>query len=346
MATSSAPLTKPIAQIRDTAYHLPSRVVTNDDLSRENPSWNMKRAEAQTGVAERHVVGEGETALDVAEVACRSLLDRHRDLPQRLDALLFCTQSPDHIMPGNACILHGRMEFRDEMMAFDFNLACSGYVYGLTVARGLIASGAARHVLLIASDVLTQYIHPSDGAMRPLFGDGAAASWISEAEGSSGILDVACSTRGRDYDAIIVPAGGFRQPRSEQTAMTTTDKNGNVRTLDNVRMDGMRVMAFVNTKVAPQIRHVLQRNGLTDDDVKLYFWHQASKLVLDSLARTLDVSSDKVYSNLKRIGNTTSASIPIALVDALEEGRCARGDLVLMCGFGTGLSWATALVRL
>ncbi len=344
-ATSSKAPAARVAII-DTAYYLPETVVTNADLARENPSWDIARMEAQTGVARRHVVGERETALDLAVPACRQLFSRHAGLAEKIDGLLFCTQSPDHVMPNNACILHKLLDLGPHVAALDYNLGCSGYVYGLALARGLIVTGVAANVLLVTSDTLSRHIHPRDGSMRGLFADGAAVSWIAAADGDAGILDIECATHGRDYDAIMVPAGGMRLARSAETASPIVDKHGNVRTRDNVYMEGMRVMAFVNSKVAQQVRGLLARNGIERGAVDLFLWHQASKAALDSLARALEIPGERVFSNLRDVGNTTGASIPIALADALAQGRCRPGDLVVMSGFGIGLSWATALVRL
>jgi len=332
-------------EIKSIAYHLPERVLNNNDLMLENPSWDMAFAGNRAGVHERHIAGENETALDMANTACQQLFEACPGLRTTVDGLIFCTQSPDHIMPPNSCILHGLLELPDDVFTFDFNHACSGYIYGLALAQGLVESGFATNILLVTADTYSKYIGDKDRATRILFGDAAAVSWIASASNSDGVIDIQCSTSGKGYERFIIPAGGNRLPSSEETKQSYKDASGNYRSAENIHMDGMGVLAFVNTKVPPQIRDVLSRNQMTLDDIDLFVFHQASNLALDSLTRLMGIDSAKVFRNLEKIGNTVSASIPIALKQALELGRIQQGNTVLLSGFGVGLSWATAIVK-
>lgn len=336
----------PRVEIADIAYHLPERVVTNDELSRLHPEWDMDRVEARAGVLTRHVAAEGETALDLGAAACQALLERNRGLADQVDGLVFCTQTPDYVMPPNACVLHERLGLGDDVLAMDTNLACSGFVYALAVAEGLIAAGSCTNVLVVTADTYTRLINPGDRAVRTLFGDAGAATWVRAAATSeSGLLDVQCATSGKGYQKFYVPAGGFRTPRSEATSREETDQSGNVRTAQDIHMDGLGVLSFVTSKVPRQVRDLLERNNVTTGDLDLVVLHQASQMALDSLTRALKLDGDLVFRNLGSIGNTVSASIPICLAQAAEEGRTPPGSLVLLCGFGVGLSWASALVR-
>ena len=332
-------------KIKDIAYHLPEQVVSNEALHQENPTWDMDLVEARSGVLKRHISPDGETALDLVFQACQKLFSKNGEVRDQIDGLLFCTQSPDYIMPPNSCILHKMLKLPESVLAFDFNLACSGHVYGLALAQGLILSGMATSVLLATADTYSRYIHKQDRSARVLFGDGAAVSWMTVSDSTQGIIDIQCATSGEGYEKFIIPAGGCRMPKSKETALPRRDASGNVRTLEHIQMDGMGILVFVNSKVPQQIRSILARNHLTLDDIDLFVFHQASKIALDSLTRLLKIKPERVYQNLREVGNTVSASIPIALKDALDKGRVSRGDKVLLSGFGVGLSWATAIME-
>jgi 3-oxoacyl-[acyl-carrier-protein] synthase III len=332
-----------------TDYHLPERVVTNDELSLEHPNWDMGRVVARTGTASRHIAAPGETALDLAVTACQKLFGANPELHDLVDGILFCTQSGDYVMPPNACVLHRELDLSEEVFAFDTNLACSGYIYSLAIARGLIVAGTCSNILVVTADTYSKYIHPDDRATRTLFGDGAAVSWVSAAndeQAGADVIDILCATSGKGFEAFYIPAGGLRNPRSPESALKKVDAGGNVRTDENIHMDGLGVLSFVNSKVPKQVLHILGRNDLRISDLDLVIFHQASKLALDSLARALQIAPEKIFSNLTTIGNTVSASIPICLAQAQREGRVHPGAKVLLSGFGVGLSWASALLRM
>jgi 3-oxoacyl-[acyl-carrier-protein] synthase III len=331
--------------IQDIAYHLPETILANEELHRQNPDWDMERVAHRAGVMRRHIAGADETALDLAVVACEKLFAANTSLKDAVDAIVFCTQSPDYVLPGNACLLQGRLDLPEHVLAFDVDLACSGYVYGLAIAEGLLLSGRAKNVLLVNGDTYSKYVHQRDRSARVLFGDGAAVSWICQREDRVGLRDFRFATCGQKCDSFCVPAGGCRRPHSEETARPITDKDGNIRTLDHIHMDGMGILTFVNSRVPGQIKDLLGKNGLTVADVDLFVFHQASKMATDSLARLLRIPAEKVFLNLADVGNTVSASIPIALKDAMIAGKCPSGSKAIFCGFGAGLSWATALYQ-
>lgn len=335
-----------IVKIKDIAYYLPETIIDNQYLHDENRAWDMKQVVERTGVEKRHIAGEGETALDLSLQACEQLFSKHEEAAELIDGLIFCTQSGDYIMPPNACILHKLLNLPENVFAFDFNLACSGYIYGLALARGLVFTGQARNILLVTADTYSKYIHRKDRSARVLFGDGAAVTWLSGADSGPGVIDILCSTGGKEYDRFIIPAGGCRLPKSRKTARPKKDESGNVRTLENIYMDGLGILAFVNSRVPKQIRQILARNSLTISDIDLFIFHQASKLALDSLAALLKIEPGKEFRNLQEVGNTVSASIPIALKDAMDAGRAVPGDKILISGFGVGLSWGTALIEM
>jgi len=333
-------------KINDIAYYLPERIVTNEELKKENPSWDMSLIEERVGVLKRHIARDDETALDLSVQACEKLFSKNKDAKEQIDGIIFCTQGEDYIMPPNSCILHKILNLAEDVFAFDFNLACSGYIYGLALAQGLICSGIAKNILLVNADTYSKYINKQDRSVRMVFGDGAAVSWITTSDSTQGIIDIQCSTSGKHYDKFIIPAGGCRMPKSKETAIPKTDDSGNVRTLENIHMDGMGILVFVNSKVPKQIQSILAKNKLTIDDIDLFIFHQASGVALDSLIRLLGIKPEKTYQNIREVGNTVSASIPIALKEVLENGKVSRGDKVLLSGFGVGLSWGTAIIEI
>ena len=327
-------------------YYLPAKIISNDDLKAENPSWDINLLESRLGVAKRHIADDNETALDLALQACKKLFAKSKDIKNQIDSIIFCTESPDYILPPNSCILHKMLDLSDDVFAFDFNLACSGYIYGLALAQGLICSGNAKNILLINADTYSKYINKQDRSTRMLFGDGAAVSLITASNSTQGLIDIQCSTSGKDYDKFIIPAGGCRKPKSVETSLPVVNESGNVRMLENIHMDGMGILVFVNSKVPLQLLSLLERNGLTIDQIDLFAFHQASKMTLDSIERLLKIKPGKVFRNLKEIGNTVSASIPILLKDAIDKGRVSTGDKVVLSGFGVGLSWGAAIVEI
>jgi 3-oxoacyl-[acyl-carrier-protein] synthase-3 len=332
------------AEIRAITATLPDRVVTNDELDREHPEWNLELVAHRMGVQQRHIAGPDETTLDLGHRAALDLFEAHGALPSCLDVLIFCTQSADYILPPNATVLHGRLDLPQRVSAFDINLACSGFVYALDIARSMIRAGSAENIVIVAGDTYSKYINPGDRSARVLFGDAATASWIAAADRGLRISDISCCTSGREHAIFMIPAGGCRQPRSDATRVEQTDESGNVRSAENIHMAGRELLHFMATVIPKHVTDFLAERGLTRDDIDLYVFHQASAVVIDSLRMALGLTPERVFVNLSRIGNTVSASIPMALRDAQAEGRIASGQRLLLCGFGVGLSWASALI--
>ena len=319
---------------------LPESVVTNDDLAAENTSWNMQQAAATAGVLERRIAAPGETALDLAFQACEAL--RGDGMLEELGGIVFCTQTPDYVMPSNAFLLQERLGLRDEVLAFD--VEHWGFVYGLAVCRGLILGGQARRLLLVNADTYSRLIHPGDRSARVLFGDGAAATVVAAGSTRLKLLDIELWSVGRNWRRFWVPAGGFRERRDINDGMVEVDSSGNCRTRDSIHMDGLGVWAFINSVVPAQVSALLSRNHMDIGDIDLFVFHQASALGLDSLEKRLKIPPGKSFRYLEKVGNTVSASIPIALARADQQGLFVPGMRLLIAGFGVGLSAASALV--
>ena len=266
--------------------------------------------------------------------------------PGDIDFLLYCTQSPDYFLPASACVLQDRLGLPRSCGALDFNQGCSGFVYGLSLAKGLIESGQARRLLLLTADTYTRYIHPLDRSTCTLFGDGASATLVEAAEGGEAGLDAfVFGTDGRGARQLIVPAGAHRRPRSAETAVETTDADGNVRSSDNLYMNGREIFRFAISEVPRAMSALLGRAGLSGDEIDWLVPHQANRFMLDELVKRLGIPREKTPYVFENSGNTVSSTIPIVLEAMLADGRLKSGDRAALIGFGVGYSWAACTMR-
>lgn len=330
-------------------YHLPAGVLDNEQLAAELGDWSADKIFDKTGIRTRHIAAAGETAADLAYAAATSLFAAHPAIARdAIDTLILCTQAPDHFLPSSACILQHRLGLPTSCAAFDINLGCSGYVYGLALARGMIESGLRRNVLLLTADTYSKFIHPHDRSVRTLFGDGAAATLVSavEAPAGSAIGGFVLGTDGGGADKLIVPAGAARLPPSAATGATRTDASGNVRSDDHLFMDGAEVMAFTLTSVPRAMAQVLDEAGKTLADIDHVVFHQANRFMLDALRKKCKIPEDKFIIEMDSVGNTVSSTIPIALARARAKGRTRPGQTALLLGFGVGYSWGGVIVTL
>ena len=326
----------------DISYALPEQVLTNAQLAAEFPEWNVAQTERRTGVYERRISRFDETAYDLALQAARHLLDIHTGLADKVDAIIFCTQSPDLLMPSNAFLLQRDLKLRTNVLAFDYNLACSGFVYGLLMASSFIATGAATNILVVTADTYSKHIAPSDRATRMLFGDGAAVSWIGASDQTmhqpliGQFVDFLCASDGTGWDRFYIKSGAFREPVSQSSSPNYNDK---------IQMDGLQVLNFVGDRVVEQIKSLLHRNNLKPAQTDQFFLHQASRLALDAICRKLTIGPAQVSSNIARIGNTVSASLPILIKDHFTVTNVKPDSSLLICGYGLGYSWGSLLAR-
>lgn len=322
-----------------------SRLVTNAELEMAYPEWDFERLGERTGVFARPIAIDGETALDFAERAARKLVDDGRLQPGEIDAVIFCTETPDYVIPPNSCVLHQRLKLPTNVAAFDITLACSGYPYALMLARSMIDGGAARNVLVATADTYSHLIHPGDRATRVLFGDGGAVSLVTGRSERFRILDIMLGTSGAHYQRFIVKAGGARMPRSEAAREEHQDKSGNIRNAESIEMDGFGVLSFFNTQVPKAVHELLAKHTLDMNDIDLIVCHQASKVALEGVRKGMGADPDRFIIDIGETGNLVSASIPVALARAEAAGRIKRGQRIILCGFGVGLSWGTALIE-
>lgn len=302
------------------AYYLPEASLTNVDLVKMYPEWTEDKILSKTGIASRHVASDKMSALDLAEKAAKRLLSSGEIGTSEIEYLLLCTQSPVYKLPSTACLLHERLGLRKGTGALAFDHGCSGFVYGLSLAKGLIAGGMAKNVLLVTAETYTKYIEPHDKSTRTIFGDGAAAVLIDEAVASK-IGAFSFGTDGAGAEKLIVRDG-------------------------RLFMDGPEIFNFTLDIVPKTMDDVLAKNSLTHGDIDFYVFHQANKFMLDTIRKVNGLPRDKFYVNLETTGNTVSSTIPIALKQLKDAGTLQDGMNVMLMGFGVGLSWGATVVTI
>ena len=328
------------AYIQDIAYYLPTTVLTNEQIAERFPEWSAEKVAGKVGITERHIAADNETATDMAQKAAEQLFAQGVDKSQ-IDFVLLCTQSPDYFLPSSACILQDRLGLSKNCGAFDFNLGCSGYEYGLAVAKGLIVAGIARNILLLTAETYTKYIHPQDKGNMTIFGDGASATLVST-QGFAEIGEVVLGTDGSGEENLIVRSLGARNKALMNDAQS--DEDGNIVSGDHLYMHGGNVFNFTADVVPDMVDKLLKKSGLMQDDVDLWVFHQANKYMINYLRKLLDIDKDKFYIFMEKVGNTVSSTIPIALCEARKEDRL-HGH-VLLAGFGVGLSWGGVMLKI
>jgi 3-oxoacyl-[acyl-carrier-protein] synthase-3 len=325
--------------IKAISYYLPKKVLTNEQLSNEFPEWTGEKILSKVGVSERHIADNNETASDMAVSAANILFSEHSIDKSEIDFILFCSQSVDYFLPSSACIIQSRLGIPTSCGAFDFNLGCSGFVYGLSIASGLIAAGIAKNILLLTAETYTKHIHPLDKGNRTIFGDAAAATLIS-VSGFAKVGKFMLGTDGRGADNLIVKSGCMRM--RHQVHDLQFDDSNNPISSDYLYMNGKEIFDFTADTVPKLIGDVLKQNNLKDSDISLYIFHQANRFMINYLRKILGINNERFYECMKLFGNTVSSTIPIALCEAKKDG-VLKGNVIL-AGFGVGYSWgATAL---
>lgn len=330
-----------MACIKAISYYLPEKIVTNEELVIDFPDWTVEKIATKVGVNQRHVASEDETATDLAVKAGEKLFAASPEIKREdIDFVLLCTQSPDYLLPTSACLAQDRLGLRTNIGALDYNLGCSGYVYGLSLAKGLIAGGIAQNVLLLTAETYNKHLHPRDKGNRTIFGDAATATVVST-EGYAEIGNFSLGTNGQGAENLIIHSGGARHP--EKVNDLSFDENGNPHSSDFLFMNGAEIFSFTQKNVPIVVKDTLEKNGLTHDDVNMFVFHQANSYMLNFLRKKIKIAPERFYVNMSEIGNTVSNSIPIALADARQEN--VLNGPVLICGFGVGYSWGGCILN-
>lgn len=321
------------AAIGPISVHLPEQVETNDQLQAEFPNWDLKVIYSKTGIASRHIAAENETASDLGVKAAEKLFREHDIDPSSIDFLLFCTQTPDYPLPTSACLMQERLGLRQDVGAMDFNLGCSGFVYGLAVAEGLINSLGLKRILFVTAETYTKYIDSADRSLRTIFGDGAAATLI-EASDKQTLHSFRYGTDGTGGDMLFVAKGGAR---CEEEAMQPRHRK---RWKSELYMDGPSLISFTVSAIPGLVDGVLTDANLTKSDIECFVFHQATRKMLEELHERLEVDEHQLPILMDDVGNTVSSTIPILINDLKERGRLQPGSANMLVGFGVGLSWA------
>ncbi|MCL5612405.1 MAG: ketoacyl-ACP synthase III [Chloroflexi bacterium] len=328
--------------------YLPEETLTNDQLAHELGNWDSAQILEKTGIAVRHIAAPDECSSDLGVAAAKKLFELEICTPDEIDFLLFCTQSPDYYLPASACLIQNRLGLRTDCGALDFNQGCSGFVYGLSLAKSLIETGLATNVLLITAETYSKFINPRDRSVRTIFGDGASATLIQPVESEVDLIGpFVFGTDGRGANNLIVPAGGLRQPYSIVTAIEHEYDNGNTwRSAQNLYMNGPEIFNFTLQSVPKAVNQLLQKSDRKLAQVNLFVFHQANKFMLQHLRNKLKIAPEKFWLNLELVGNTVSSTIPIALESARQEDKIHPGNQVMIVGFGVGYSWAGAMIQI
>ena len=312
------------AAIGPIAIHLPERVETNDELSKLFPRWDLDLIYSKTGIQERHIAAPGETASDLGVAAAEKLFSQHNIDRTTIDFLLFCTQTPDYPLPTSACLMQHRLGLPTSVGALDFNLGCSGFVYGLSLADGLIRSGAARRVLLITAETYSKYIDAEDRSLRTIFGDAAAATLIEPSDMQS----ISAFSFGTDGSARRRLDRQQRRRRPPEDAMQPRTR---MRWNSKLYMDGPGLIRITLDTIPPMIDRILAEGQATDADIDLYVVHQATHKLLSELRNEMQLDEDRMPTMLRQYGNTVSSTVPI-LVNELRAEPPLASRLALPAG--------------
>ena len=328
--------------IKGISYYLPEKVLTNEDLLIDFPEWSVVKVASKLGISQRHIAAHNETATDMGIKAGSLLIEEYNIDKTSIDFILLCTQSPDYFLPASACLIQERLGLKTSTGAIDINQGCSGFIYGLSLAKGLLCAGIAKNVLLLTSETYSKYIHSRDKGNRTIFGDASAATLISS-DGFAEIRDFSLGTDGRGAGNLIVETGASRCINIKNNIIW--DENGNPVSPDHLYMNGTEIFNFTLEIVPILIKDILIKNSLLQTEIDLFVFHQANKHMMEFLRKKLKIESEKFYYYIENVGNTVSSTIPIALKEAINEGKIRSGSKILIAGFGVGYSWGGTVLR-
>ncbi len=320
-------------QIASTGSYVPDRVVTNSDLNAQfgfDPEW----IEQRTGILERRHAAPGTATTDMACEAARRAIANAGISPDQIDLLVVGTFTPDYLCPSTACLVQDRLKL--DCPAFDLAAACSGFMYSMVTAAQYVATGNSKMALVIGADTNSRIVNPKDYRSYPLFGDGAGAVLLTKGEPHQGLICYQMGSDGSGAALLDRPMGGSMTPLSH-FGIDQGDQY--------LRMDGRSVFKWAVRMLTDSIELVLDQSGMSVHDIELYLLHQANIRIIDSARQQMGIPAEKFFNNLAKYGNTSAGSIPLVLDEAVQNGRIKRGDSLLMCGFGAGLSWGTGVFR-
>ncbi len=320
------------------AYYLPERIVSNEEIAAFSPDWTAEKIEEKTGIVQRHYAGSDEYASDLAVRAAENLFALEKCPREDIDYLLLCTQSPDYLLPTTACLVQHRLGLKQSVGAMDINLGCSGYVYGLSVVEGLIASGQAKNVLLLTSDTYSKFLGEADLSVRTLFGDAASATLIQadSQRQRSALGPFVFGTDGRGAENLIVRGSATHALGQSAENQAASSK---------LSMNGAEIFAFTLKSVPQLVEQLLTKAECSREEVDLFVFHQANEYMLEHLRKKMKIPKEKFVVSMQNQGNTVSSSIPVALANAQSEGVLQAGMQVMLVGFGVGYSWGATYLQ-
>lgn len=336
------------AFINGIATYLPNEILDNKTLSKLHPEWSVDKISEKTGIYTRHISSKNEYSSDMALSAIEIFFTENSISKSEIDFLLLCTQTPDYLLPTTACVIQDKAGLPKTCGALDFNLGCSGYIYGLGLAKGLIESNQAKNILLITSETYSKLINNKDKSNKTIFGDAATVTLITSKPNErflkSQIDNFEYGTDGSGSDYLIVKNSGIK--KNNEISVDVYDENGSyVSNDDYLYMNGKEIFQFTAFEVPKLINRILENNNLEMKDINLFIFHQANQFMLDYIRKRCKINEDKFFISITDIGNTVSSTIPIALQRAFNDGKIKKGDKVILAGFGVGLSMGATIIN-
>jgi 3-oxoacyl-[acyl-carrier-protein] synthase-3 len=324
------------AYLKAVSYYLPETLVSNEKLVEEFPEWTVEKVAGKVGINNRFIAAEDEFVSDMAVKVANKLFAEYDFDRSKVDFILLCTQSPDYFLPTTACIVQNALNIPKTCGAIDINQGCSGYIYGLALAKGLIASGTAQNILLITADLYSKHIHASDKGNRTIFGDAASASIISK-EGFAKIGNFDLGSDGAGAENLIVKNGAMKKPKSN-----SEDFNQD----DHLYMNGSEIFNFTLEAVPGLLENTLTKNKLKLEEIDWFLFHQANRFMLNHLRKKLGIEEQKFLIFMENCGNTVSSTIPILLAESLKNNTIGSNQKLLLAGFGVGYSWGGTVLTM
>ena len=332
------------ARISAVTYYLPEGELSNADIVKDFPEWTVDKISSKTGIHNRHIAGPDEFSSDLAVKAAEKVFRDFSIAPESIEFVILCTQSPDYYLPSTACIVQDRLGISTDAGATDITLGCSGYIYALGLAKGLIETGQVKNVLVLTADTYSKFINPADKSVRTIFGDGASATLVAGDSDAEAISAITYGTDGSGARNLIVPSGGLRQGDGMSPRSKVEVRNLEASGYD-LFMDGPEIFNFTIKVVPDSVEKILAKAELKQDQIDLFVFHQANQFMLEHLRKRIGIPAEKFFVSLESSGNTVSSTIPIALAEAVKQGALRPGMRVMLLGFGVGLSWGGLILE-
>jgi 3-oxoacyl-[acyl-carrier-protein] synthase-3 len=327
-------------KLSDIHTYFPTKILDNEYLATIYEGWTAEKIFEKTGIKKRHIVETDQYVSDLAVKAAEKLFAEKTASRDEIDAIILCTMTPDYAFPCTAALIHQQLGLPTHCMTFDFNHGCTGFIYGLSLAGSLVHSGQIKKALLITAETFSRWCHPQDKSVTTIFGDGAAAVCVEADHQGQGIGPFLFGSDGRGFKQLFAPVSAAHAMDIEISSLEPVmDKSGNIRTAANLYMNGPELFRFAITSVPKLVNNLLQTAGKNMTDIDAFVFHQANAFMLQNIQKKLKIPDEKMIYALEDVGNTVSATIPIAIQRAYQNGAIKKDDTLLLVGFGLGYSW-------